>query len=104
MSRRWLIEFPLALALKRLVGPPAARRADQEPAAPPPAGPPAAPPERGRLALVALVLLVAGSGLVFVFDAWFARLAGVLALLAFIVAGVFAIATPALLEQDSDNQ
>ncbi len=53
-----------------------------------------------RLALAALVL---GVLLLVPFDAWFTRLLGVLALFAFVVAGVFAIATPALLDDDDEG-
>ncbi len=58
---------------------------------------------RSPPALVALAALGLGFLLIVVFDAWFTRLIGVLALFTFIVAGVFAIATPALLEQDDDG-
>jgi hypothetical protein len=60
-------------------------------------------PRRDPLALVALVALGLGSLLLVVFDAWFTRLLGVLALFVFIVCGVFAIATPALLEHDEEG-
>ncbi len=53
-----------------------------------------------RLALAALVL---GVLLLVPFDAWFTRLLGVLALFAFVVAGVFAIANPALLDDDDEG-
>ena len=53
-----------------------------------------------RLALAARVL---GVLLLVPFDAWFTRLLGVLALFAFVVAGVFAIANPALLDDDDEG-
>ncbi|MGH2948319.1 MAG: hypothetical protein ACRDPC_19035 [Solirubrobacteraceae bacterium] len=46
------------------------------------------------------VLFIAGALLLFLFDAWYTRAVGVLALFAFIVAGVFAIADPALLDDE----
>ena len=48
---------------------------------------------RDPLTLAALAALVLGFLLLVVFDAWFTRLFGVLALFAFVVTGVFAIAT-----------
>jgi preprotein translocase subunit SecD len=53
-----------------------------------------------RLALAALVL---GVLLLVPFEAWYTRLLGVLALFAFVIAGVFAIASPALLDDDHDG-
>ena len=50
-----------------------------------------------RAAVAAGVL---GTLLLILFEEWFTRLAGVLALFAFIVLGVFAIASPSFLEQD----
>jgi len=57
---------------------------------------------RGRdpLALVALAALAVAVLLMVAFDEWFTRLPGVLALFAFIVAGVFAIARPEFLEEE----
>jgi hypothetical protein len=55
---------------------------------------------RDPMALTALAGLVVGFVSLVVFDAWFMRLLGVLALFAFIACGVFAIATPALLQED----
>jgi hypothetical protein len=100
-----LTELPLALALKRLLGPSAPRGARPAPRArtqpsEPVAAADAAPPGHGPLALPALVALIVGCGLLILFDVWYARLLGVLALFAFIVIGVFAIATPALLDRD----
>jgi hypothetical protein len=100
-------ELPLAIVLKRALAPPRpsrrarpARRAAPQPAT---AEQPAASPRRGPIAVVALAALIVGCGLLIPFDAWFARLLGVLALFAFIVAGVFAIATPALLDRDDND-
>ncbi len=59
---------------------------------------------RDPLTLAALAALVLGFLLLVVFDAWFTRLFGVLALFAFVVTGVFAIATPALLDHDDEGQ
>ena len=50
-----------------------------------------------RAAIAAGVL---GALLLILFEEWFTRLLGVLGLFAFIVLGVFAIASPAFLEQD----
>lgn len=46
------------------------------------------------LVRVALACLLVGGFLLFVVDAWAARLAGVLLLTGFVVAGTFAIASP----------
>ena len=51
---------------------------------------------------VALALGLAGALLLFLFEAWYTRALGVLALFAFIVAGVFAIADPAALDAEED--
>jgi preprotein translocase subunit SecD len=53
-----------------------------------------------RAALAAGAL---GALLLFLFEEWFTRLAGVLGLFAFIVLGVFAIASPAFLEDEQDR-
>jgi hypothetical protein len=53
-----------------------------------------------RAAIAAGVL---GALLMVAFDAWFTRLVGVLALFAFIVAGVFAIASPPFLEEEREE-
>jgi hypothetical protein len=60
---------------------------------------------RGRdpVGLAALGAGALGALLLFAFDAWFTRALGVLGLLAFIAGGVFAIATPAFLERDDDE-
>jgi len=111
MTWRTLIELPLAFVLKRVMAPPTPRRARprdarvQRPARDSAAAATSsAPPRRGPLGLLALVALIVGCGLLIPFDAWLARLLGGLALLVFIVAGVFAIATPALLEQDRKDR
>ena len=46
-----------------------------------------------RLEKIALACFVLGSGLLFPFDKWFTILPGVLLLFAFIVCGVFALAS-----------
>jgi hypothetical protein len=51
---------------------------------------------------LAVALGVAGLVLMIPFDAWYTRALGVLALFGFIVAGVFAIATPAALDAEDD--
>jgi hypothetical protein len=48
----------------------------------------------------ALGVLAAGSLLLFLFEAWYTRLLGVVLLLAAIVLGVFAVATPEALTDD----
>ena len=45
-------------------------------------------------------LFVFGSLVMILFDSWLTRLLGVLCLVAFVVGGVFAIATPALLDDE----
>ena len=105
MSLRRMAEVPLAFALKRLLGrpqapPPAAARERR----PQRAAAASASPPRGPAAFFALIALAAGVLLMLAFDAWFTRLLGVLALFAFVVAGVFAIASPAFLEADRDER
>jgi hypothetical protein len=58
---------------------------------------------RDPLVTTALAAGAAGAALLFFFEAWFTRAIGVLLLFAFIVAGVFAIATPSFLEQESEE-
>jgi hypothetical protein len=58
---------------------------------------------RDPLALAALVVGALGALLLFAFEEWFTRLLGVLGLFAFVVAGVFAIANPAFLEDERDD-
>ena len=53
-----------------------------------------------RLTLAALLAGALALLLMIPFEAWFTRLLGVLALFAFIVAGVFAIASPSFLEDE----
>jgi preprotein translocase subunit SecD len=53
-----------------------------------------------RAAIAAGVL---GVLLMIPFEAWYTRALGVLALFAFIVAGVFAIASPGFLEEDRED-
>ena len=48
----------------------------------------------------ALGILAAGGLLLFLFEAWYTRLAGVLLMFAAIALGVFAIATPEALTDD----
>ena len=57
-----------------------------------------------RLTALALVALLAGLVLMLGFEATLTRIAGVLALLAFIALGVFAIATPDFLGEDEDGE
>ena len=45
-----------------------------------------------------------GALLLFAFDAWFTRALGVVGLFAFVAGGVFAIATPAFLEHDDEEE
>ena len=59
--------------------------------------------KRDPLAYAAVTAGALGFALLLVFDVWFARVLGVLCLFAFIVAGVFAIASPALLDDDEDE-
>ena len=105
MRRRALVEVPLAFVLKRLLGtaPPPPASAGQARPARATAPLSAAPRRREPSALVALASLVVGALLLFVFDEWFTRLLGVLGLFAFIVAGVFAIASPPFLEREGED-
>lgn len=57
-----------------------------------------------RLAPAALAAFALGSALLILLESWPARLAGVLLLFAFVVAGVFAIANPALLVDREDEE
>jgi hypothetical protein len=56
-----------------------------------------------RLEKIAAACFVLGAGLLFPFDATLTILAGVLLLIAFIVCGVFALATPEALARDPDE-
>jgi hypothetical protein len=58
---------------------------------------------RGRLVPAALACLVLGVGLTFLFDRWYTLLPGVLLMLAFVVCGVFAIATPDFVAREDDD-
>jgi uncharacterized protein (DUF58 family) len=58
---------------------------------------------RGRLPLIALGCLGLGLVLTVPFERWFTLLFGVGFLLAFVVCGVFAIASPAFLERAGDE-
>jgi type IV secretory pathway TrbD component len=60
-------------------------------------------PHRDPLVVGALAAGVLGIVLLFFLDDWLARALGVLCLFGFIVAGVFAIASPALLDDDEDE-
>jgi hypothetical protein len=57
---------------------------------------------RPPLGVLAFAAFAVGFLLLFLFEHWVTRLLGVLALLAFIVTGVFAIATPSLLEEEDE--
>jgi hypothetical protein len=57
----------------------------------------------GRLVTMALVALLVGLVLMLGFEGPLTRIAGVAALLAFIVLGVFAIATPEFLAGDEEE-
>jgi predicted cobalt transporter CbtA len=58
---------------------------------------------REPLVVATLVAGALGALLLILFEEWFTRLLGVLGLFAFIVAGVFAIASPAFLEGDEED-
>jgi hypothetical protein len=57
---------------------------------------------RDPLVVAALVAGGLGALLLILFEEWFTRLLGVLGLFAFVVAGVFAIASPSFLEAEDD--
>ena len=98
---RTLLEFVVGVVLRRLLGRPQPQRPRRS--APETAVPhPAAPPGRPRGALVGLMLgaLAIGVVLMFLFEEWYTRLVGVLALFTFVVAGVFAIAGSGMLDSD----
>jgi peptidoglycan/LPS O-acetylase OafA/YrhL len=59
---------------------------------------------RDPLVLGALVAGALGALLLFFFEEWFTRALGVLGLFAFVVAGVFAIATPSFLEGEREDE
>ena len=56
-----------------------------------------------RLPLIALGSFALGVALMIPFEYWFTRILGVAALVAAIVAGVFAIATPELLAAEDED-
>jgi hypothetical protein len=58
---------------------------------------------RDPLALAALAAGALGFALLVLVDVWFVRVLAVLLLFTFIAAGVFAIATPALLDDDDED-
>jgi preprotein translocase subunit SecD len=58
---------------------------------------------RDRVANAAIAALVVGAVLLVLFDEWFTRAFGVLALFAGVLTGVFAIATPVFLEQEDEG-
>ena len=60
--------------------------------------------KRGRLLRFMLASLAVGLVLMVVFEEPLTRIAGVLALFAFIVSGVFLIADPAFLAADDDER
>jgi hypothetical protein len=55
-----------------------------------------------RLELATVACFVLGAGLLFPFDATYTIVPGVLLLLAFVVCGVFALASPERLAEDDD--
>jgi hypothetical protein len=57
-----------------------------------------------RLPLFALGSFVVGAALLFPFESTITRIVGIAALFAAIVGGVFAIATPELLEADEEGE
>ena len=115
------LDFLVGLVLKRVLGGPepqrrrrsrgaipAQRRSPGAPAtrsagAPPPSRTPATPPGHPRGGLVVLMLsaLAVGLVLMLLFEEWYTRLVGVLALFTFVVAGVFAITGSGLLDGDA---
>ena len=118
---RGALDFLVGLVLKRVLGGPepqrrrrsrgaipARRRSPGAPAtrsagAPPPSRTPATPPGHPRGGLVVLMLsaLAVGLVLMLLFEEWYTRLVGVLALFTFVVAGVFAITGSGLLDGDA---
>jgi hypothetical protein len=58
---------------------------------------------RDPLVLAALAAGGVGGVLLFFFEEWYTRAIGVLLLFAFIVAGVFAIASPSFLEEERED-
>jgi hypothetical protein len=107
---RRLLEFVAAVVLRRVLGrperPPRRRRRRRAEVSAQTAAPRRVSADRraGKRALVPLGFLALGVVLMVPFEAWFTLLAGVLALFAFIVSGVFLIAGPGLLNQGSDTE
>jgi hypothetical protein len=105
---RRLLEFVAAVLLSRLLGrperPPRRRRRAEVSAQTAAPRRVSADRRAGKRALVPLGFLALGVVLMVPFEAWFTLLAGVLALFAFIVSGVFLIAGPGLLNQGSDTE
>jgi hypothetical protein len=117
---RGAVDFVVGLVLKRLLGRPEPQRRRSSPRAgpaqrrsgdgapgtrtpkPAPGGSPAPSPGRPRGGLVVLMLgaLAVGLVLMLLFEAWYTRLVGVLALFTFVVSGVFAITGSGLLDGD----
>jgi hypothetical protein len=115
---RALLEMVAAFALKRLLGgsrrpvPSAAgaegrSRGRRGPGrAPAPAARPAVAEGRPRGPLVPVVLGALGVGAVtmLLFEAWYTRVIGVLALFTFVVAGVFLITGSGLLDPEEEQE
>jgi len=121
---RGALDFLVGLVLKRVLGRPEPQRrrrsrgaipaqrasrpgsrATRSASAPEPASSrtPATPPGHPRGGLVVLMLsaLAVGLVLMLLFEEWYTRLVGVLALFTFVVAGVFAITGSGLLDGDA---
>lgn len=60
-------------------------------------------PGRPRLALAAVVAFVVGAGLMIPFEATVTRVGGIVALAAFVILGLAAIAEPGFLTADADE-
>jgi hypothetical protein len=109
---RRLLEFVAAVVLSRLLGPPErpSRRRRRRAAVSAQTAQTARPRRRvsadraaGKRALMPLGFLALGVVLMIPFETWFTLLAGVLALFAFIISGVFVSAAPNLLNQGGDT-
>ncbi|HWT21998.1 MAG TPA: hypothetical protein VN213_00680, partial [Solirubrobacteraceae bacterium] len=57
---------------------------------------------KGPLVTLMLASIVVGAIVMLVFDTWYTRLVGVLALFTFVVSGVFAITGSGLLDPDDE--
>jgi hypothetical protein len=113
---RRLLELAAGLLLRRILGQPAAERKATmartgrgRARAPRPAAAASAetrpePPGRARGPLVGVMLgsLALGALLMLLFEVWYTRLVGVLALFAFVVCGVAAITGSGLLDPDDE--